>query len=401
MNNDVVFAAAGNGKTYSICHETINLAKKTDKHILLVTYTHEGVRSLEKEYKKQNYGVLDKNVVIKTWYSFLLSELIKPYQCLLQLKRKYYNSEYAFSVPENFIKSIAFYQDEELPKWYNSNHIQYFINSAKDIRKDQVGHLAICCIDHSKARVIRRMEAIYSHIYFDELQDYAGWDLEILMRLFASSIAIKCVGDYKQATFRTNNSQKYRQYRDDKIIDFFILQNKKGICNLSYDNSTRRFNHEICDFVNNIYGDKNSCVCQCDNYKDDEKNTGVFIIDNDLIEKYCNYYSPIILRYQCDSKIGFNHNCQIYNYGNSKGATFERVVIVPVGTVLPFLKEQKSISSNQTRSKFYVACTRAKHSLVFAMNNPKKICCFKPTQIELGDEIIPAYKYMSQSNTEQ
>ena len=83
MNNCVVFAAAGNGKTHSICKEAIALAAESTKYIYLVTYTNEGVRSLEREYKKQNFGVLDQNVVITTWYSFLLSELIRPYQCTL------------------------------------------------------------------------------------------------------------------------------------------------------------------------------------------------------------------------------------------------------------------------------------------------------------------------------
>jgi ATP-dependent exoDNAse (exonuclease V) beta subunit len=49
------------------------------------------------------------------------------------------------------------------------------------------------------------MEEIYAHIFIDELQDYAGWDLEIFRLLFDSQIFITCVGDYKQATYRTNN----------------------------------------------------------------------------------------------------------------------------------------------------------------------------------------------------
>ena len=51
MNNKVIFAAAGNGKTYNLCKEAINLAKTSKKYILLISYTHEGVISIEKEYK--------------------------------------------------------------------------------------------------------------------------------------------------------------------------------------------------------------------------------------------------------------------------------------------------------------------------------------------------------------
>lgn len=88
MKNDVIFAAAGNGKTYNICKEAIGLSSGTKEYILLVTYTNQGVRSLGKEYREQNFGVIDKNVTIMTWYSFLLSEFIKPYQCCLSLRTK-------------------------------------------------------------------------------------------------------------------------------------------------------------------------------------------------------------------------------------------------------------------------------------------------------------------------
>lgn len=396
MNNEVIFAAAGNGKTYNICREAINLAPKIDRNILLVTYTNEGVQSLEKEYRKQNFGVVDKNVIIKTWYTFLLSELIKPYQCLLKLKYKDYKKEYYIPIPENHIRSVAFYQDEDVPRWYCGEHIQYYINSAKDIRKNNVSCLAYRCIEHSDKKVINRIESIYSHVFFDELQDYAGWDLEIFKCLFNANISVKCVGDYKQATFRTNNSSKYRQYRDEKIRDFFVAQNNNGICSLSYSNTTRRFNQEICNFVNTIHNDKESCICPCDaTASNDVENSGVFFIDNRYIDWYCSYYDPIILRYSRDSKIEFNHNCSIFNYGNSKGATFDRTVIVPVGTVLPFINEQKRITSNQTRSKFFVACTRAKHSVVFAVDDPKENRFFKLQQIMVGGISIPAYKYLN------
>ena len=398
MNNEVIFAAAGNGKTYSICKEAIHLATKTNKYVLIITYTNEGVRSIEKEYRLQNYGVIDKNVVIKTWYSFLLTELIKPYQRLLKLKYKHYKQEFTFPLGENYIKSIAFYQDETIPRWYNAAHVQFYLNSARDLRKDNVSRLACCCIEHSENKVIERLSEIYSHIFIDELQDYAGWDLEIFLSLFNSDLTVKCVGDHKQATFRTNNSLKHKQYRDDKIKDFFVLQEKNGLCSIFHDNYTRRFNQPICTFVNTLHNDI-ECATQpspeCSANNDCAENSGVFIIDVCHLEDYCNHYSPTILHYKRDSKIPFNHSCQIFNYGNSKGATFERVVIVPVGTVLPFLTEEKAIKADQTRAKFYVACTRARHSIVFAIPKAKETICFKSTQLTFGDKAIPAYQYLT------
>ena len=395
MNNEVIFAAAGNGKTYSLCAKAKAALENGSKYVLLISYTNEGIRSLENEYRKQNCGVLDDKIIIKSWYSFLLSDFIKPYQCLLKLKEKRYNKEKSFTFPENFVGSIAFYNTDPPCRWYNQTHLQYFINRLGDIDPDKVGHLAYLCNNHSDGKALIRIEEIYSHIFIDELQDYAGWDLELIRLLFDSPIFITCVGDYKQATYRTNNSPKNSQYRDENIRNYFKLLEKKGQCVISYANTTRRFNQAICDFVNTIHGDVDSIVepngdVECDGGAD---NTGVYVMDINCLEQYCEYYHPTILRYDKNAKIDFCHNCDVFNYGTSKGATYDRVVIIPVSTTLPFIKNQTKIKSNQTRAKFYVACTRAKHSITFAVAGAEETAVFKATEICIEGELLPAYKY--------
>ena len=119
----------------------------------------------------------------------------------------------------------------------------------------------------------------------------------------------------------------------------------------------------------------------------------ICMMNVDSLREYCEYYHPIILRYDKKAKVGFQHDCDVFNYGGSKGATYERVVIIPVSTTLPFIERQVKITSNQTRAKFYVACTRAKHSVVFAMENPCENGVFKATDIHFSDKSIPAYKF--------
>lgn len=397
MNNKVIFAAAGNGKTYSICSQARSVVSCGNKCALLISYTNQGVHALESEYKKQNYGVLDEKIVIKSWYSFLLSEFIKPYQCTLKLKDKRGKKEYPVTFPENFVTSIAFYETEPPPRYFNQTHVQYFVNRHGDISPDRTSHLAYLCNEHSGGKVVTRMEEIYSHIFIDELQDYAGWDLEIIRLLFESKIQVSCVGDYKQATYRTNNSPKNRQYRDENIRKYFTALEQRRLCTVSYENTTRRFHQEICDFINTIHNDADSIVFPDPmvNQKEQPDNIGVYLIEPQYLSKYCEYYKPIILRYAKNSKIDFNHECEIINYGGSKGATYNRVLIIPVSTVLPFIKGQSLITSNQTRSKFYVACTRAKHSIAFAVSNPKESKVFRSVEIKVGDIIIPAFKFVT------
>lgn len=396
MNNNVIFAAAGSGKTYGICQESIKLSSLNRKFILILTYTNEGIKSIENEYRKQNLGVIDSNVVIKTWYSFLLSELIKPYQRLLKVKRKHYKDEFDFEVPENFVKSIAFYDDTRLP-YFNANHIQYYFNNAQDIYRDEVSLLATKCIIDSNNLVIERLEGIYSSIFIDELQDYAGWDLEVIQRIFKSNLKVTCVGDYRQATFRTNNSIKFKKYRDDKIIDFFLKEEKNGFCQVNYNNISNRLNSFLCEFANNIF--KDGIKIQPNNKKNDLiiENIGVYLLHTEFAKIYCDYYEPTILRYDRTKDIAFENNCKQMNYGESKGCTFDRVMIFPVSTVLPFLTNESPINSPQTRMKFYVACTRARYSIVFVVDEKFKSDSYEETTLNIGDTTIPAYKYRIKS----
>ena len=290
--------------------------------------------------------------------------------------------------------SIAFYETEPPPRYFNQTHVQYFVNRHGDISPDRTSHLAYLCNEHSGGKVVTRMEEIYSHIFIDELQDYAGWDLEIIRLLFESKIQVSCVGDYKQATYRTNNSPKNRQYRDENIRKYFTALEQRRLCTVSYENTTRRFHQEICDFINTIHNDADSIVFPDPmvNQKEQPDNIGVYLIEPQYLSKYCEYYKPIILRYAKNSKID---ECEIINYGGSKGATYNRVLIIPVSTVLPFIKGQSLITSNQTRSKFYVACTRAKHSVAFAVSNPKESKVFRSVEIKVGDIIIPAFKFVT------
>lgn len=396
MSNEVVFAAAGNGKTYSICKQAREIVSCSEKYVLLVSYTNEGVKSLEKEYKEQNGGVLDSRVIIKTWYGFLLSELIKPYQCLLQLSYKRYKQEYPFNIQQNWIESLAFYAKDLPPIYFNQNHIQYFAYGNGDLVPDRASNLAILCNEHSEGKVIKRMEDLYSHVFFDELQDYAGWDLEIIKLMFQSQMKITCVGDYKQTTYRTNNSTKNSRYRDEKVKDYFAELAKKNLCTMQYANTTRRFNQQICDFVNMIHNDAETavrpdpeCTISCM-----DENIGVYMLEPKYLKLYCETYHPVILRYSKTTNIEFTNECRIINYGGSKGATYERTLILPVSTVLPFLMEQQYIAKDQTRAKFYVACTRAKHSVVIAVDKPRANEYFSPCFISLEGIEIPAFRFV-------
>ena len=78
--NKIILAVAGAGKTTELAKQALAKARQTDKKILLITYTINGVNSLLNTIKQNNLGVINHNIEIMSWYKFLLNECILPYQ---------------------------------------------------------------------------------------------------------------------------------------------------------------------------------------------------------------------------------------------------------------------------------------------------------------------------------
>ena len=72
-------------------------------------------------------------------------------------------------------------------------------------------------------------------------------------------------------------------------------------------------------------------------------------------QKYCEKFSPTILRW--DGAI-----FPEWNYGKSKGLTFDRVLIYPTQSIEKWLKDNNTALKPSSRCKFYVAITRARYS---------------------------------------
>lgn len=370
LNNIVIMAAAGAGKTHDICKDVIKNVKKTNKKILITTYTNKGVDAIEKEYKKQNKGVIDKNVVILSWFQFLLRELVKPYQSSILGKINIINS-----IDFNYQYGYINFKPRLTPGHYMIKN---------NILSNTVSEFAIDSNKKSNNKVIQRLEEIYSHIYIDEVQDLAGEDIEILNLLFSSKIRIQCVGDVKQSTYTTYNVKKNKKITGIHLIDFFKELESKGIITLLFNNKTRRFGKEICEFSNSICNDENSKIESDKTYK--EENQGVYLIEKKDFEDYFKIYNPQILKFNAKTKIDYDS----LNFGQCKGMTFDRVAIFPNKKYKEFLQKGTKLDSP---CKYYVSATRAKYSIVFVVEKLFENDNFKYTDIKLGDNVIRVSKY--------
>lgn len=372
--NVIRIEAAGAGKTYGICAEALGFANEdtSKKKMLILSYTNRGIDSIKSEIKKQNLGVLSKKINIMTWYSFLLREFIKPYQSVI------------FDVNE--VRSIDFSEAYGKINFKRKGTKERYMNSLRDIRSNVAGELACHIEERSKGKNLGRIGNIYSHIYIDEVQDMAGYDLNIIELLMKSNISVTCVGDSKQATFKTNNSTKNKNKSGINVWEFFQEMIQDNVVEIKRNLVSRRFNQQICDFANEVFPNENN-ISTCMN--ESTEHDGVIILKRSDVGLYYDYFKPAILRFNCKT---LTDGYYAINFGECKGMTFERVLIYPNGVFKDFLLKKKVIGSPQ---KYYVAATRAKYSIAFVLDAlPKETDWLKKEFLDVEKNRIEIRKYM-------
>lgn len=347
LKNKIIIAAAGSGKTTYIVKEALNNAPKKT---LIVTYTNKNREEIEKKIIEL-HGFIPNHLIVRSWYAFLLSDLIRPYQNFVHEER--IEGVYFPTGPINrFAKK--------------SNIKAYFLNAKNEVNKDRLSELAELIARNSDYKSITRFSELYDYIFIDEVQDMAGYDLEIFNFFMLSNTNVLFVGDIRQATYATNNTKKNKKYKGINIIDYF--KERTDICEVDQSlNISHRCNKFICDFSDGLFEGMASTLS-----KNEERtgHDGVFIVHPNDVEEYLQKYNPQCLRYDARTVLP-----NAINFGDSKGLTFERVLIKPTAKMEKYLRTGELDLDETTLAKFYVALTRAKYSvgIISATKNIKII----------------------------
>lgn len=376
-NNQLTIAAAGSGKTTHIINEAM---KTPDQKVLITTYTIENENEIRNKFFSK-YKCIPKNITIQTWFSFLIKHGVKPYQ------GTYNNIMFNEHITGlNFVssRSAAKYDLKGNPVYSNGHPLYYsednfkkhFFTKNMKIYSDKLSKFVFLADKASCGEVISRISRIYSTIYIDEVQDLAGYDLEIIKLLFKSSSAISLVGDPRQVTYLTHNEAKNKKYAEGNIRQFIMDSCKSLIAgNIDEDSLSvsHRNNKEICHLSSKLYPQylaTSPCLC-C--RETSSVHNGIFLVRNVDKEKYLAQYNPIQLRWSVT--VATNPEYLTYNFGESKGKTFDRVLIYPTKEMKQWLTNMKIILKNETRAKFYVGITRAKFSvgIIYDFNGNENI----------------------------
>jgi len=365
----LIIASAGAGKTHRIVDESIKHIDAGSK-ILVVTYTENNQKEVLNKFKQLGGENRDK-FHVKGLFTFLLDDLIRPYQsCLFQGRIETINFN-TFNPHKNGKWQIKGRQEMNEDNSYNPLH--YLTSCKKKAHTMFLSKLATRVIKESNGKPIARIEDIYDHVYIDEVQDLVGWDYYILDAIAKSKkIGITCVGDFRQTIYKTSLAPKQPLTNEQKLVSFGKMNFDDEHMNIS-----RRSVQSICDLADKIHGNKGYIRTQSlvkevpEEYRG---HTGVFAIKESDAIRYIKKYNPTLLRHGINSGKQFDQTpVQKVNFGISKGSGFDRVLVLPTKSYSEYLTGNTKIfdkdKTDEPKNKLYVAMTRARYSLSFIIQD--------------------------------
>lgn len=357
--NKIIVAAAGSGKTTTIIQDA---GSDPDCSSLMITYTVNGRDELIKKAYEE-YAHVPSHLTIMTWFTFLLTHIVRPYQNLFETSGQRVNG--------------IFFNNGISAQYVGADDIRrHYFSSPGNIYRDKISKFGCEVNRTTGGKPLVRLQSIFDRIFIDEAQDLAGYDLDIVEHLLRSELQTNLVGDPRQATYSTNDGPKYKKYRGAKIIGIFEHWEKKSLCEIKHQNYSHRCVQPICDLADRFH------LLDKDTESRNKATTGhdgVFAIRKSDVSAYLAMFTtaPQVLRFNKKTK---NLKGDPINFGQSKGMTFERTLIFPHASFKKFFTTNDIEDAGKSVEKIYVALTRARQSVGIVVDDNYK------------EEVLPIFK---------
>jgi len=364
LTRKLILASAGAGKSKHIVSQAIKKAA-LGQHVLILTYTENNQKELLHKFCNTS-GFLHPNVTIKGWFTFLLQDMIRPYQSCIFSDRI---SGVNFNSANPHIKNSRSIPGRAEKVGSDYNHLHFLTSSGQRAHTSFLSKLAIRINSISNQKPILRIDNIYQSIFIDEVQDLVGWDFEVL-RLISKSAqeSFYCVGDMRQTLYSTHTGRKSPITNVEKLGCFQKIGLKQEQLNVSW-----RCIQDICDYADSVHRSENIYTATESKVKDIPKthadHLGIYIVKPKNAQAYLKKYNPTILRINRNTRMDLCQNYESYNFGESKGMSFNRILICVTEKQKSFLKGNLSAfdddQTEKAKNTFYVAITRARFSVAF------------------------------------
>lgn len=362
--NRLLLSAPGSGKTTLIVDEVLAGDRS---RTLITTYTDSNAEEIKQKFISK-HGSVPSHVTILPWFSFLLKHGVRPYQFSMDSSLE--AIKIGFYLQKGRSGRRGTNRFGQPVYWGEENFKEFYFTKDYKIYSDKISKFIYTCNkDRVNGEVFERISRMFANVYVDEVQDLAGWDLELILLLFKSKSDVTLVGDPRQTIYATNDGGKHKPYRGGRI-DAFLKE--KGGKRLSYheDTETLKNSHRnsgvICGFSSLLFPDYPPTEeCSCEGCRHTDSRMGIFLVHEDDVEAYKkNLLNSISLRW---SGSGIDE----MNFGISKGKTFDHVIIHPTEKMAEYLKSGylSVLDSQETLSKMYVAITRARFSVAFVYDH--------------------------------
>lgn len=364
MTKKLFIACAGAGKTTRIVNEAIDLTNN-GKKVLIITYTRSNQHELNKKFDELG-GKRKDLFIVKGWYSFILEDVVRPYQrCIFdeRITGIFLNSHNPHMKAGRYIPG----RGEKIKQKHNREH---YLNSRNQAYTEFISKLACNILQVSKVDISLRVGAIYDRVYLDETQDFAGWDFDLIKRLAKSkTLEIHAVGDFRQTIYHTSSNPKKPATSADKLRAYtdmgFVVENM---------NECWRSIKPICSFADTVHRNEGyEATISKVTIPAQVHHSGVHYVAPKDVARYVELHAPLILRHSSSSGKELDDFDNLMTFGESKGQTTEHVLIYPTAPIIKFLKgQQKPFGTGSTatsQNKLYVAITRARYSVAFIVED--------------------------------
>jgi hypothetical protein len=330
MDKTIILAVAGSGKSSYLIGK-LNLSER----FLLLTYTINNEKNL-REAIIRKFGFLPNNIELVRYYNFLYHSCYLPF-----LGYKIRANGYQWELPPSWTKNIKrneakFYLTSDRRLYHNrvAKLLEYF-NILEDIKQ--------------------RLSTYYDYLFIDEVQDFAGHDFNLLLKMLEANINVLLVGDFYQHTFDTSRDGNVNANLHKEYKKYLKLFNKAGVIpNEKLLSKSWRCAPEICEFITSNL-DINIQSHHSNKFQ------VYLLIDQRDVDQIFNDNTIVKLFYQESSK----YDCFAKNWGDCKGEDLYEDVCVVLNKTSYTHYQMKSLKDLPpvSKNKLYVACSRARHNL--------------------------------------
>lgn len=344
-----IIACAGAGKTTYLVNEAIKRSKT--EHVLITTYTNKNEKSIIEKFFQIN-GCIPKNVKIKTWYSFLITNGINPYKN--DVSKEFYGKAINGVTFSSSISNIIKTNGKIYSTSSRREPTKYYIDKHWNVYSDKIAEFAYECNEKSHGAVIDRITSIYGSIFIDEVQDFAGFDFEIIKLLSKTKVSLLIVGDPRQSTYKTSETRKNKKYSNGNLKEYIIDNKIDGTIEIDETLLVKSWRccKNICNLVSEIFKEYENIVSAEKNIED------YYIIQNTDIDHILETTEIMQLRYNVAEKQV--RSCYpAINFGDSKGLEFNNTIVYLTSEMSRWIKNHNVELKEGTKSKLYVALTRA------------------------------------------